>query len=358
MACRCDTRLSAAVSCRMPRECSSKGNVVSQTQDASDRMLPVIGVVGAGLIGGSIIRRMQQRQHPVIATDADPTVRDALEAEGIVVVHDVQSLAQQAGLVIVAVPPDDVASTVQDVAAAGTSADLTIIDVSSTKTPIVDALGGSRQAISDATFLLTHPMAGRERGGFTSADPELFTGAAWIVCPHPAMSGTQAHTLHTFIAAMGARMCWMHVDFHERFTAFVSHLPHLLAFTYRAMLNDVDPYGAWRFAGGSLQDLLRIASADRDLWKEILAANADEVTAARDDLIARLRALAPADAPDYAQVPGGGKPAEQPGSIDLPLDGPIGSVAADALAATGRAGFEVVTCQVEGESLTLTFGRD
>lgn len=343
-----------------------------------------LGVVGTGLIGGSIVLRALSEGREVLAFDRDPDIRAAVAGAGARAVKDLEALAVEADMVVVALPPEAAAGAWRRLATASVgrtrSARLLVVDVASTKAPLVSELGpldAGGWTTDHATFVLTHPMAGREHSGWRAAIPDLYDRAAWLVCPHAHLVGADLARILAFVATLGARPVLFDARHHDRFAALVSHLPHLIAFCYRDLLEAVDPAGTWyRFSGGSLADMLRVADADPALWTEILAANADELAVVRRQLVERMERGWPAHDTTAGTmpvtplfVPGPPAGTDRPTS---PIPGPaVDDVQvvtfeasapladrADELAATGSDGFEVVATEHEPLGMvTLHLGR-
>jgi prephenate dehydrogenase len=152
------------------------------------------------------------------------------------------------------------------------------IDIASVKTkPQVDL---SKINGGPPRFLATHPMAGREIGGAASARADLFEGRSWIFCPTFG-DGTKvdADVLEAglwLIDSLGASPISMSASHHDSAVALVSHLPQIVASLLAGQLKgakseDLD------LAGGGLRDTTRIAASDPELWKEIIASNAQEI---------------------------------------------------------------------------------
>ncbi|MEX0592054.1 MAG: prephenate dehydrogenase/arogenate dehydrogenase family protein, partial [Nitriliruptoraceae bacterium] len=284
-------------------------------------------------------------------------------------VDDLGQIAIQADVVVVAVSPAATVDVWRYLASTATERTrpqrLIVIDVASTKAPLLDEFDSDRTraawATGQATFMITHPMAGRERSGWAAAIPDLYERAAWLVCPHAQATGDDLARVVALVTSMGARPVLFDVRRHDRFAALVSHLPHLIAFCYRDLLESIDPAGTWyRFSGGSLADMLRVADADPDLWSQILSANERELAWARQQLADRMAAgWQPADHQAVARpvtpmfVPGppaGSEPrrgdvddgdVEDVYDITIARAAPLGDQASD-LAATGHDGFEVI----------------
>lgn len=349
---------------------------------ANEAAVGALGVVGAGLIGGSIIKRALGANVEVTVYDQDPQVATQVRAAGARVVASVGELATTSDLVVVALAPEAAGGAWHELARQSQHRArpdrLLVLDVASTKAPLLAQLGavadGGWEA-ANARFVLTHPMAGREHSGWSAAIADLYDRAAWLVCPHEQVAGADLARILSFVTLMGARPVLFDQDRHDRFAALVSHLPHLIAFCYRELLEAVDPAGTWyRFSGGSLADMLRVADADPALWTQILAANATELAWARDQLVDRMAqgwpaSTAPADNVPVTPlfVPGPPAGAEQAtivsaAAYDDPYDitmstGQLGPSPAATLAATGHDGYEVVGWQMEGTTVRLQMGR-
>lgn len=327
-----------------------------ESRKVSAPSTPVIGVVGAGLIGGSLARRCAEHEVTVIACDSDDTTVVALREAGITTADSVEELVAQVDVLVIAVPPTRVADAWRQVrraaAARSRPGRLVAIDVASVKRPVVDALAADATTWADdyAVLALTHPMAGRVTSGWASSNAELFEGAAWIVCPHAEISGDELASILDLATMTGAHPCFMDIVEHDRFAAHVSHLPHLIAFAYDRLLASVNPTASWRrFGAGSLADLLRVADADPQLWEEILAGNDDELSDASDGLVSMMRdpdvhraANRPVKPPDPARR-----------RVEIPAASLLHTDDVAHLLATGADGLEVVDLERDGATIVL-----
>lgn len=300
---------------------------------------PTVGVVGAGLIGGSIVRACLAAGIRVLVTDRDPSVVDEAAAVG-AVPAELSHLRAEADLVVLGVPPEAVAG-VWESWLATTGADSgdrrsLVLDVSSVKAPVAEGLAARDLPVDahDTALLLSHPMAGRAASGWAASEGELFRGATWILGPAGHLTGSELARCLAVVEALGATVCFMEPGFHDRFAAVTSHLPHALAFVFQRLVDEVDTAGWRRFSGGSLRDVLRISSSDPALWTQILAGNAEQLAPLLRSLADRLEHFDPAT--DVVAGQPQPRPATPPDEhFSFPLDEPLGA-GADALAATGE----------------------
>jgi prephenate dehydrogenase len=239
-----------------------------------------VGVIGLGLIGGSIAKRLAglpDEYEPLAYTRSEATSAEAAEA-GIEMTGSAQELAARAELVVVAAPPGDTASLVGAVLAA--DGDVLVTDVASVKGPIVDAVGNHER------YLPSHPLAGAETSGWAAARADLLDGTTWAVCPQDA--GAPAEALCRWgrlFDAFDARLIVCSPGDHDAAVARTSHAPHVVAAAVAASLGrDSSPRLAAALSGGAFRDITRVAGSDPALWREILELNSKQVKAAIDEL--------------------------------------------------------------------------
>jgi prephenate dehydrogenase len=256
-----------------------------------------IGVVGLGLIGGSVALAARQRlEARVIGYDLSPqTAREALECGAIDVAADSASaVAEATEVVFVAVPVGAMAEAVGEALSAAAS-DCVVTDVGSTKRAVV-------AAHPDPRFVGGHPLAGAETSGIEHARADLFDGATWYLTPRPDTSGLLYERLHRLLTAMGARPAAIEPEVHDAILASVSHLPHVLANVMVAQAGQVLAAGGERLpaTGPSFRDATRVAGAPSAIWTDIYLSNADALREAISQTIGGLeavrRALANGDA--------------------------------------------------------------
>jgi prephenate dehydrogenase len=121
-------------------------------------------------------------------------------------------------------------------------------------------------------FVGSHPMAGSHETGVAHARADLLQDACCVVTDPGAGAADAAGRVAAFWQALGARVVRREPDAHDAEVAWVSHLPHLLAFAYARALERA-PEGAAELAGSGFRDFVRIARSDGELWSDILGLN-------------------------------------------------------------------------------------
>lgn len=246
----------------------------------------VLGIAGVGLIGGSIALRAHAAGATVIGYDSDPeALRAAIGAGALdATAPDLATLAERCRIVAIALPVD---VTIEVLA---TTPQLErpelVFDVASVKLPVVAAARELTQ------FVASHPLAGRETGGFAAADAALFEGRTWAIAP--ARDAAAQARLEALVTALGARPLVIGAGEHDRLVAISSHLPQLLSVALGAQLaaaGDADKR-VYDLCGPGMASMLRLAHSDAALWAPIAKANATAVAEALEAVAAALQATA------------------------------------------------------------------
>jgi prephenate dehydrogenase len=249
-----------------------------------------IAIVGFGLIGGSIALAVRERWPSVRITAVDrPSVLAHAAGSGALdrAARGVGELGDM-DLVVLAAPVEQNVRLLSEVASIlGTAAAIT--DVGGTKRDIVKAAAALPG--SYARFVGGHPIGGAEHGGFAFARADLFRGRPWILTPDGSAAAETIDRLTGFIQSLGARATTMDAEEHDRLMAFLSHLPQLTASALMDVVGEAADSSGLRLAGRGLVDSTRLASSPADVWREVCAANAADIGAALDRLIARLQQL-------------------------------------------------------------------
>jgi prephenate dehydrogenase len=193
------------------------------------------------------------------------------------------ALAERSTVLAIALPVD------ATIAALGTpelNRPELVFDVASVKAPVVRAARGIER------FVASHPLAGRERGGFGAADAGLFEGRTWAVAP--AHNAAAQARLERLIGLLGARPLVVAAEEHDRLVAVSSHLPQVLSVALGARLaaaGDADAR-VYDLCGPGMRSMLRLARSDAGLWGPIAQANAGALAETLRALAAALEATA------------------------------------------------------------------
>jgi len=225
-----------------------------------------VRVVGAGLIGTSIALGLASRGVSVELHDEDQNALDL--AKDLLAPHVKVGVPD---LVIVATPPKTILNVLKK--EFGSNSQATFIDVGSVKNNLVLEVETLTELA--ARFVGSHPMAGREVAGPSSAQADLFQGRAWILTPTSITEESSIDLAKELVEALGATAYIMGAPAHDSLLARISHLPQI---TSTALAGAIEQLGDnLNLSGQGLRDMTRIANSDGELWSEILLENQNEV---------------------------------------------------------------------------------
>jgi prephenate dehydrogenase len=248
-----------------------------------------VGIVGLGLIGGSIALAARQiwPSGLVIGVDRKDVLERAMVLHAIDVAADDPVVLADADLVILAAPIQQNLELLRDLPD-NVVASAVVTDTGSTKREMIDAARGLPDRF---TFIGGHPLGGAARGGIEHARPDLFTGRPWLFTPTDGHDTQALDKLKSFAAGFGAVPQTLSPEDHDRLLAFISHLPQLAVSALMHVVGNAAGQDGLSLSGRGLQDTTRLASSPADIWKEVCATNADEIGSALDALIVVLQQL-------------------------------------------------------------------
>jgi prephenate dehydrogenase len=253
-----------------------------------------VGIVGLGLIGGSIALAARQLwpSSLVVAVDNKDVLETAMRLHAIDVAADDLIVLAEVDLVVLAAPVK------QNLAVLAELDDhvrtpAVITDVGSTKREMTRA---ARELPDRFTFIGGHPLAGSAQSGLDYAREDLFRGRPWILTADESTRTAPAvqramDKLTAFAQGLGAVPRTMTPEAHDQLVAALSHLPQLAASALMQVVGDRVGAEGLSLAGRGLADTTRLAASPADIWKDIAATNGDNIGAALDALIAVLKDL-------------------------------------------------------------------
>ncbi len=244
----------------------------------SARLRGPVRIVGTGLLGASIGLALRAQGVEVTLADASPSALALAIDYG---AGRESSRGDAPAIVVVCVPPDVVADTIEQELAR--FPDAVVTDVASVKLqPLHELIA---RGVNLTNYIGSHPLAGRERGGAISARADIFYGRPWVICRDEDTPAWALSLVENLALDLGSTPIEMTPEEHDRSVALVSHVPQVMASLLAARLIDA-PETAVALAGQGIRDTTRIASSDPALWLQILRANADPVV----DVLTHLRA--------------------------------------------------------------------
>jgi prephenate dehydrogenase len=239
-----------------------------------------VAIVGTGLIGASfgLALRKAGFSGEIIGVSSERAIADA-KAEG--AIDRGATLADAAGaadLIFLSQTIGRIMDTLRHLDPLVKPGAL-VTDAGSTKCEIVDA---ALQHLTRCEFVGGHPMAGKERRGAAEASASLFEGQLWVLTPveSGALETNAAREFRGWLTRIGARVAVLDCEAHDGIVALTSHLPQLASTALAATLDTRLREGQSDVAGSGLKDMTRLALSSYDLWRDILATNAERIDTA------------------------------------------------------------------------------
>ena len=250
-----------------------------------------VGVIGLGLIGGSMALDLKRRGFAActLGVEQDPVAAEAARTIGLVdEVVSYEDCIARADIIVVAVPVGTAVKMVPDILNHFEQGDKIVIDVCSTKSQICHA---TQYHPRRGQFVSTHPMAGTEYSGPWAAQPGLFDGRACIFANTEDSHPKAVKTIEELYAVLNMRPIYMNADQHDVHTAYVSHISHVTSFALALTVLDKekDEKHIFDLASGGFSSTVRLAKSNADMWVPILSQNHDNVLHVMDTYIDKMQ---------------------------------------------------------------------
>lgn len=244
-----------------------------------------IGIIGLGLIGGSLAKAFKtQRDYIVYGQDTDSeTLSYAMLSETI---DDVltEDLIKECRLIIIALYPDATINWLKSNANL-ISKDTIVIDTCGTKR-LVCSVGFELAKKYGFTFVGGHPMAGVQFSGIKYSSADLFVGASMVIVPERTddlfLIDQIKELLHP---AKFGKITTSTAEAHDKIIAFTSQLAHVVSNAYIKSDTAKAHYG---FSAGSYKDLTRVATLNEEMWSTLFLENRDNLIFEVESIISSL----------------------------------------------------------------------
>lgn len=233
-----------------------------------------VAIIGVGLIGGSIglaIKKKKIAKVIVGASRTNKTLNLALKLKAVDKTTQIVSEAvKDADLVILCQPIEAIIDSLPKIAKFLKQGAI-VTDAGSCKEGIVKS--AERVLPQNVFFVGSHPLAGSEKKGIDFASDKLFANSLCILTPTSHTNKKALKIIQSFWQRLGAKTLILKPPVHDEKIAFVSHLPHILAFN---LINSIPP-AHLKFASTGLKDTTRIAASDPVIWKDICLSNSKQI---------------------------------------------------------------------------------
>jgi prephenate dehydrogenase len=242
-------------------------------------------VLGAGLIGGSLMRAAAPHL-PVFGWSPGDTTRDAARADGFDMTDTLESALDRAGradaLVVLAAPVTAFRDLLRVIGKA--TPEVLLTDVAGVKAPVAEAVA---ELAPHARYVGSHPMTGTAQSGWAAGSAGLFADRAWVTTLEETSSVDNWAPVAGLALTVGSRVVPAEPEAHDDAAARISHLPHLLALALAQVGQDGGAL-ALSLAAGSFADATRVAGTRPELIRAMCEGNRRPLVVALDDALGLL----------------------------------------------------------------------
>ncbi|MBO7671889.1 prephenate dehydrogenase/arogenate dehydrogenase family protein [bacterium] len=218
-----------------------------------------IGVIGLGLIGGSIFKNLKEQGFDVIGISKSQSGEN--------ITSDWNDL-KSCNVVFVCTPMNKCLAALDKLEEI-LPAETVVTDVCSLKNFVCKKARSYK-------FIPSHPMAGTEKKGFENSFPEMFSGAIWVLTPVFGDDGMDILT--DLITKMGAQTLVTTPDRHDEAAALISHMPMIIA--QALFLAASDNELALKMASSGFRDMTRLALSNEEMALDMFNMNSQNIETA------------------------------------------------------------------------------
>ena len=239
-------------------------------------MKQTVFIIGLGLIGASLALAIKKAHPQATITGWDLATTRAIAQEKQIIDHLPASFeegAEQADIILLAVPVKTSLDYLEQLATLALKPTVLVTDAGSTKQEIMNLAQSM-----PFDFIGAHPMAGSHKSGVLAGNVDLFENAYFIfTTPDNQTIAQRVGELKELFVGTRAKYVELSAQEHDQITGMLSHFPHIIA---SGLVNQADLFNqehprAKQLAAGGFRDITRIASADPQMWTDILLSNRD-----------------------------------------------------------------------------------
>ncbi len=240
-----------------------------------------VGIVGLGLIGGSLAKAYREAGHVVYGYDTDSKISDFAVLDGTLSEILSDDNVKECALVLLCIYPEAAVSYLK-AASAHISKDTVVVDCCGTKKYVCGECFPLARKYG-YTFVGGHPMAGTQYSGYKFSSAGLFKGSCMILVPPVFDDMAFVDRVKDLLLPAGfGRFSITTAEKHDEIIAFTSQLAHVVSNAYVKSPTAKEHRG---FSAGSYKDLTRVAWLNEDMWTELCMANRENLVKELDSMI-------------------------------------------------------------------------
>lgn len=231
----------------------------------------IVGIVGLGLMGGSLALALKGHCQAVIGSDTDSAALEEARRQGAVAMahREPGRVLPQVDLVILATPVPAILNLLGELPEIMRKPCI-VMDIGSAKRAIVSAM---RRLPERFEPIGGHPLCGKEKLSFVNAEGKLYQGTRFFLTPMERTTPRAMSAANQLIEAIGAKPVTVDADTHDRLLAATSHVPFLLSSALALAVPDECAV----FAGPGFRSTSRLAATPASMMLGVLQSNRDHV---------------------------------------------------------------------------------
>jgi prephenate dehydrogenase len=229
-----------------------------------------VGIVGLGLMGGSLGLALQRTKLVTKIVGFDRNLSHCEEALKLGLVHEIVSFddIKTCDMIFLAIPVVGIIHVLQELK--DISEKTTIIDLGSTKEEIIKATPAQIRK----NFIAAHPMTGTEKFGPSAAIPDLYHDKIVVLCDTDNSGDLHKNRAIQIFSHIGMKIVFMDPAAHDDHASFISHLPHAISYALaNTVMGQEDPKSILSLAAGGFRDMSRVAKSSPLMWADIFKQN-------------------------------------------------------------------------------------
>ncbi len=249
-------------------------------------MFDQVSIIGCGLIGSSILRRLKKNNSvkKLVSYDNNKSVSEIIKKENLsdhIASNPIEAV-KNSDLILIATPLssfENIINSIKDNLKPGSI----LTDTCSVKTGVNNII--KKMKIKNSIWIPGHPVAGTENSGPNAGFADLFQDRWTILSPDKNIKDTEIKKTSLFWESMGSKVKIMSVEDHDKIISLTSHLPHVIAYNIVKTVMSSDEKtkeDIIRYSAGGLRDFTRIAASDPIMWKDIFIDNSNLIIDAID----------------------------------------------------------------------------
>ena len=229
-----------------------------------------ISIIGIGQIGGSMALAIKKylKETKVSVWDKDTSLLHEIKHFSVHVAHSFQDAIRKAHLILLATPVDTIIDLIPQIAHINPHA--LIADVGSTKMQILKAVN---EMSCRYRYVGMHPLAGTEKTGASSWNPDLFNKKPFFIIPAKKTMNEDIALMKKIITHIHAIPCIISAQKHDKILAYTSHLPYLIAISLKQIVKNLNMQNQKIFEGPAFTSMTRIAQCPTSVMSPVVKTN-------------------------------------------------------------------------------------